>query len=67
MSCLVSVLYKQNLFLLLIAVSLGVCGERDDCPGMQIQIKGEIAGRKKKGGGGLGKGNSSKQKGEVVC
>lgn len=32
MSSLVSVLYKQNLFLLLIAVSLGVCGERDDCP-----------------------------------
>lgn len=45
MSSLVSVLYKQNLCLLLTAVSFGVCGERNNCPGVQIKIKGEIAGK----------------------
>lgn len=49
MSSLVSVLYKQNLYLLLTAVSFGVCGERNNCPGVQIKIKGEIAGKKRRG------------------
>lgn len=48
MSSLVSVLYKQNLYLLLTAVSFGVCGERNICPGIQKKIRGQIAGGKKK-------------------
>lgn len=50
MSSLVSVLYKQNLYLLLTAVSFGVCGERNICPGIQKKIRGQIAGEKKKKG-----------------
>lgn len=50
MSSLVSVLYKQNLYLLLTAVSFGVCGERNICPDVQKKIKGQIAGKKKKKG-----------------
>lgn len=57
MSLLVSVLYKQNLYLLLTAVSLGVCGERSICPGIRIKIKGHIAGGKTKK-------DSSKKKGK---
>lgn len=49
MSSLVSVLYKQNLYLLQTAVSFGVCGERNDRPGVHIKIKGEIAGKKIRG------------------
>lgn len=49
MSSLVSVLYKQNLYLLP-AVTFGVCGERNNCPGVQLKIKGEITGLKKKKG-----------------
>lgn len=50
MSSLVSVLYKQNLYLILTAVSFGVCGERNICPGVQMKIKGQIAGEKTKKG-----------------
>lgn len=57
MSSLVSVLYKQNLYLLLTAVSFGVCGERNICPGVQIKIKGQIPGEKTKQ-------DSSKRKGK---
>lgn len=49
MSSLVSVLYKQNLYLLQTAVSFGVYGERNNCPGVQIKSKGEIAGKKNPG------------------
>lgn len=49
MSSVVNVFYKQNLYLLLIAVSFGVCGERNICPGVQIKIKGQIAGENGKG------------------
>ena len=58
-SSLVSVLYTQNFYLLPTAVSFGVCGERNNSPGVQIKVKGEIGGKKKKR-------DSSKQKGEVV-